>query len=182
MPGAGTDRLSHRDAKKFVRDKKETLQHLGQRKIRTDGLIAKGIERLFQFFRIKSDIPGFQMFFTVFLEGKTSKRFEFFRTSLFGATGQRSKKVAHFFGRTRHPALKRVLGIALKPQKRCHFGSECQYPHHQGSIIKLSGIRTLVARPGDIRLVHLLPKGSVFTKHHEGNVGRRLQRKPPAVQ
>ena len=70
VPGAGTDRLSHRDAEKFAGDKKETLQHLRQRKIRADGLIAKGIQRLFQFFRVKSDIPGFKMLFAVFFQGK----------------------------------------------------------------------------------------------------------------
>ena len=65
-------------------------------------------------------------------------------------------------------------------QQRCHLGTKRQYLHHQWAVIKPSGIRSRITRPGHVSFIHLFPQHSVFTKHHERDVGRRLQRKTPA--
>ena len=118
----------------------------------------------------------------MFRQGEAAKCIQLFDRCLLCAPGKRLEKFADLLGRVCHPVLQRVLGIVCKSQQRRHLGAKRQNLHHERAVIKLSGIRTRIARPGYVGFIHRFPQYPVFTERHERNVGRRLQRKTPARQ
>ena len=118
----------------------------------------------------------------MFRQGEVPKCIQLFGRRLLCTSGKRLEKFTDLLDRVCHPVLQRVLGVVCKSQQRRHLGAKRQNLHHERAVIKLSGIRTSIARPGHVGFIHRFPQYPVFTKHHERNIGRRLQRKTPAGQ
>ena len=136
---------------------------------------------LTKLFGVVGDIPGINSIDTCLTAGELGKFLKLRFCGLQRSLSEISNKPLYPLYSLCHSGFERHLGIVIKTQQPGLLSLQFKKLDNELAIIPLTSIGPRFARPGDIGLIGLSPKGGVLTIGHKRDIGGGLESEYPAL-
>ena len=152
MPHADRRSLTHADSVQALRQREQTCQYLGKRKIRPQRLLRDLESALLQAFAIESNVPGVQL-----APGELFEIGELLTSGRHAAPRQVAQETEHLLAALRHPGRERIVGEAVESEQLREFVTQRQQLGDEGTIVEATRARANFGASRDPGFVNVMP-------------------------
>ncbi len=175
MPDADIAARSDTHAIQTLRQRKQSVQYLWQRKIGAQCFLRYFVAAFLEPLAVEGQIPGVELAARKFLQVQ-----KFLARRRPAAPGQVLQKCQHLLAALGHASGERVVGKIFKSQQLGELVTQRQNFSNDAVVVEASGARAEIRRARDPGFVDVAAQLFVFRVGHDGHVGRLIEFEQPA--